>query len=654
MRVSIKIKILVIFMACVILSQVFSSEISSGSSSGAFLLLGLGARSAGMGYAYTAVGEDIDSLFWNPAGLGDIPNIQLTTTYTQWFQGISNQYVAGSFPFGKYGTLSGEGSLYRIGDIEVRDDKGDNSPDRIGDANSFYFGGSYAIKLGKYFSIGTTFKYIHSNIVDESASAYAFDLGLLFDSPLSVGFVIKNFGTKLKYIDKGYPLPLMGRLGTALKLLDNNLIIATDIEYTREKNFAIYSGVEWTLANTITPRFGYIFDRESIANGYTFGVGVSVMGLSIDYALVPYGELGMTNRVSVGYAFGTGRERMSEKIEKLAAEELAKKEKLMSELLYETGLSYYNEGNYEDAINAWDLTLIWDPEHQNAVQWIEKARDERVVEQIEKHIKRGKDFKEFERYTEAIHEWQKALELDPSNAEVQALMVEAEEELIRRQRLKQEKIQVLSEEAIDLYKRGNFKGAIDRWQEILYLDPTNSDARMSLEDAQLRVKQVIDDYISEAQRYENVGNWSSAVKTWRKVLDLDPTHEIAKDGEKRAMEELAEQVNGLISIGVNQYEKGELEKAEATFLKVLELSPSNNTAENYLGEIRQKYALETDEKEEDIDYYQVYLSGINAYTSHNYKTAVNLWSKIPPDNSLYGKAQANIKRAKDILEKIEG
>jgi tetratricopeptide (TPR) repeat protein len=233
-------------------------------------------------------------------------------------------------------------------------------------------------------------------------------------------------------------------------------------------------------------------------------------------------------------------------------------------------------------------------------------------------------------------------------------MVEAEEELIRRQRLKQEKIQVLSEEAIDLYKRGNFKGAIDRWQEILYLDPTNSDARMSLEDAQLRVKQVIDDYISEAQRYENVGNWSSAVKTWRKVLDLDPTHEIAKDGEKRAMEELAEQVNGLISIGVNQYEKGELEKAEATFLKVLELSPSNNTAENYLGEIRQKYALETDEKEEDIDYYQVYLSGINAYTSHNYKTAVNLWSKIPPDNSLYGKAQANIKRAKDILEKIEG
>jgi len=634
---------------------IFTLQVSAGtpgSSSGIFLLLGMGARASGMGYAYTAVGEDIDSLFWNPAGLGDLPSIQLTTTYTRWFEGINYQYFAGSFPFGKYGTLSGDASLYQLGDIEVRDDQGIEQGISA-NAKAMTFGCSYAINFGEYVSLGTSFKYIQSQIVDINASAYAFDVGFLFDSPFSFGLVIKNFGTKIKYIDKGYPLPFYGRLGIALKLLNKNLIIATDIEYTREKDFATYHGIEWTLLNTVTPRFGYIVDKDNIASGYTFGVGVSVMGLSVDYALVPYGDFGWTHRVSVSYAFGAGKERITREIEKLAAEELVRKELMMSELLYETGLNYYNEGNYDDAINAWDLTLVWDPEHSEAGQWIEKAKSERREEEIARHIKRGNDYREFERFSEAILEWQSVLEVDPANFEVQQLISEAQEEFLYRQRLKQERIQELSEEALDLYRRGNYKSAIDRWEEILYLDPANSDARISLEDALLRVKQVIDDYIAEAQRYKNVGNWASAVNTWRKVLELDATNELAKDGERESIKKLAEQVDELLSIGINQYQKENLESAEATFLQVLELSPGNSSAEKYLKEIREKTEVVVKKDVEKVDYYQIYLSGINAYTSHNYQTAVNLWKKIPSDNSLYEKAQSNIERAEDILAKLE-
>lgn len=641
----------ILVIAILLLSTVVAYAGTPGSSSGTFLILGIGARASGMGYAYTAVGEDIDSLFWNPAGLSDLPSIQLTTTYTRWFEGVNFQHIAGAFPLGKYGTLCGETNFYQIKGIEVREEESED-PDRLAEANSYSFGGSYAIQFGKYISLGTNFKYVKSKIVDSSASSFAMDIGFLFDSPFSFGFVLKNFGTKLKYEEKGYPLPLYGRLGFALKLLDNNLIFSTDLEYDREKNFATYHGFEWTISNTITPRFGYIWDKDNIAQGMTIGVGVQVMGLNVDYALVPYGDFGLTHRVSVGYAFGAGKERMTEEIEKMASEELQKKEKLMSELLYETGVNYYNEGKYEDAINAWDLTLVWDPENENADDWITRAKEEKREEEISRHIKRGKDFAEFERYTEAIHEWQKALEIDPTNAEVQRLLSDAEEELLRRQRLKQEKIRELSEEALDFYKRGNYKAAIDNWEEILYLDPTNSDARTSLEDALLRVKEVVDKYTAEAQRYENVGNWAMAVERWRNVLELDATNELAKEGEKRAMEKLAEQVNELIGIGKSQYDDGKLEEAEATFLKVLELSPHNSTAESYLSRIRAKY--ETEKEEVELDYYQIYLSGINAYTSHNYQTAVNLWQKIPPDNALYEKAQTNIKRAEDILEKMEG
>ena len=43
-----------------------------------FLKLGVGARPVAMGSAYTAVADDANALFWNPAGLGITKSFQGT------------------------------------------------------------------------------------------------------------------------------------------------------------------------------------------------------------------------------------------------------------------------------------------------------------------------------------------------------------------------------------------------------------------------------------------------------------------------------------------------------------------------------------------------------------------------------------------------
>ena len=48
-----------------------------------FLKIGQGARPVAMGDAYRAVADDINGIFWNPAGLTDIRGTAWTATYTK-------------------------------------------------------------------------------------------------------------------------------------------------------------------------------------------------------------------------------------------------------------------------------------------------------------------------------------------------------------------------------------------------------------------------------------------------------------------------------------------------------------------------------------------------------------------------------------------
>ncbi len=47
------------------------------------------------------------------------------------------------------------------------------------------------------------------------------------------------------------------------------------------------------------------------------------------------------------------------------------------------------------------------------------------------------------------------------------------------------------------------------------------------------------------------------------------------------------------------------------------------------------------------------MKGIEAYTNHQYRAAIAYWQQIPAKDSLYRKAQTNIKRAKAVLKELE-
>jgi tetratricopeptide (TPR) repeat protein len=75
--------------------------------------VGVGARVQGMGNAFTAIADDVYSIYYNPAGLGTLERPQLATTYSRLFTGLSdnsnlqNSFLAYERPlqYGRQGTL---------------------------------------------------------------------------------------------------------------------------------------------------------------------------------------------------------------------------------------------------------------------------------------------------------------------------------------------------------------------------------------------------------------------------------------------------------------------------------------------------------------------------------------------------------------------
>ena len=105
-----------------------------------------------------------------------------------------------------------------------------------------------------------------------------------------------------------------------------------------------------------------------------------------------------------------------------------------------------------------------------------------------------------------------------------------------------DKINELTISAQHLYNEGKYPDAIDVWKKVLELDPENINAIDGIKNAKLGVeekvkKASIDELNISAQQLFQVKKYSEAIDKWKEVLNLDPENKTAKDGIKNSEEE---------------------------------------------------------------------------------------------------------------------
>ncbi|GAG65206.1 unnamed protein product, partial [marine sediment metagenome] len=251
-----------------------------GTTGANFLKIGVGARAAALGDAFTVIVDDSTSLYWNPAGLAKMEKGQLSATYNVWFAGINQGYLGIGFPLGGTGVAAGGVNYVDMGDFDGRDEAGNPTGTFTASALNYQLG--YANRLGEKLSWGVSVGGIQDTIADDSKSTYAANLGLIYKSSesLSLGLAVQNVGGELG----GDPLPFVAKIGMAYSW--KSLLLALDIASPTDNDLYYGAGIEWWIMDGIALRAGYKTNQD-IGEGFTAGLGFDKGKIRFDYAYVP-------------------------------------------------------------------------------------------------------------------------------------------------------------------------------------------------------------------------------------------------------------------------------------------------------------------------------------------------------------------------------
>lgn len=298
-----------IFFALMCLARPQAQAAGTGAEPFNFLFLDANARAVGLAGNYTALASDVNSLHYNPAGLARISRHQATFMHNQYFQDVTQEYLAYVTPQG-WGASLNYLNFGNVPNTTISNHAGAGLGEtQLTDmAVSFGYGHAFTDNL----SLGVGAKYISEVIDDAAGQAFAADLGALYTTRflhgLTLGLSIQNMGPAVKFQSEKENLPLSIRFGGAyhFKLAKKDSLLAADLTKTRNDDIIAGLGFETQLVKALPIRVGYS-TRNDDGLGITAGLGYLYNNLSFDYAFATYKELGSTHRISLTYSWGEAK-----------------------------------------------------------------------------------------------------------------------------------------------------------------------------------------------------------------------------------------------------------------------------------------------------------------------------------------------------------
>ena len=301
---------------CIMLTA--SSGITFAQSPFDFIQLGISARSAGLGGAFTSISKDQTALFFNPGSLATVESSAVSATFMNHVLDISSGMATYTLPIEKNSSeriaISAVYTTY--GTFDRTDEFG--SVTGSFSANNVGLMGTYSNELDTTLSYGVTAKFMYATLDDLASSALALDAGVLYRMPASrtnIGFSILNLGTQLSTFEGITDrMPIDVRLGInhrlrGLPLLLNfslhHLADDADAFFDRVGNFSI--GGEFILSKVLDLRIGYdnyVRNATSIQgqrrfSGFAAGIGVRTAYVQIDYGVSALGTAGSIHRLTL-------------------------------------------------------------------------------------------------------------------------------------------------------------------------------------------------------------------------------------------------------------------------------------------------------------------------------------------------------------------
>lgn len=285
--------------------------------------------------------ENVNTVFWNPSGLGWVEGqFDMSANYTRGIADINYGALAASYRAGNFGVLAldmtymdyGTFNGTRRADNEAGfEETGTFTP------TAYAVGLTYAQRVSDRFAYGVRLKYAHQNLgfvtvgvsgtdvgdtslvtddVEYKHGEPAIDIGATYDfveSGVRFGAVIQNVSREIKYVRESFPLPFAVSFSLHADMLKlfgreqelHRFVLGVESLHPRDYGEKLKFGVEYAYLGSFFVRAGYRINYDQ--RGLTFGLGldrnIGGVRLRIDYAYEDFGVFRGVNTFSIGTSF---------------------------------------------------------------------------------------------------------------------------------------------------------------------------------------------------------------------------------------------------------------------------------------------------------------------------------------------------------------
>src|SRR3989339_99093 len=509
-----------------------------------------GVRPSSIGGAFTALSDDANAIFYNPAGLYRLKNNELTASYGKFYWGltdgsnIANSDILYVNPFGKYGAV-GMG-IYSL------------SLDSLYSERIIMF--SYGLRIVPKLGFGATMKSLThvfgsdeytENAIDDTGNALGMtddvfaagksksklssDIGLFYrpESRYNLGFVIQNINSPSVGLIETDTVEKTLRAGFSYSPRTSNLVLEM---ISKINNTDFIAGFEKYFSKRIFAlRGGMVFGSKELRR-LSLGFGIKKSIYKIDYALL-YPLTGINNtygthKLAFSIVFGPvpGIEQLSMEFppeeEELTGEGAVIVDKIITEddknsagLLVKVSQDLYRKGMYQKSLENINKALEYNPTNQGAQLLKKKLSpiaimfpEETGDEKISKIMRKGLTAYFDNNPVLAVNAIRYATELAPEKTSLNQLFelitkefpgYAAQEESISGLTLVSRKLQ----QALENIYNGKYVQAITECKTVLELEEDNIVALMRLGSA-----------------YWAMGDFDKAKSVWRDALRYDPNN----------------------------------------------------------------------------------------------------------------------------------
>ncbi len=187
--------------------------------------------------------------------------------------------------------------------------------------------------------------------------------------------------------------------------------------------------------------------------------------------------------------------------------------------LFEAGVISYTQERYNDAVNSWLRVLEIEPEHELALEYIQRAREEMQL-LVEQHLARASAYERAADYPSALNELHRAMRYDSDTEEIERRIRRVENKIRSNDRFRR---------GLASYLAGDYESALEDFDQALDLNPGNTliDEYIGLTESKMtggttEIGPEMERLYLEGVDLYLQGKYEQAIEVWNRILEEDP------------------------------------------------------------------------------------------------------------------------------------